>query len=171
METWDALRARRNVRDYQDRPIPDDDLERILEAGRRTPSSQNLQRWDFVVCTERLQLKRLADVWRGASFVATSAATVALIAPQTNDPGVLRSIHYDLGQVTMVMMVAAADRGIGSGHTAVANQELARELLGHPDGMICGWLLALGYPADRPLKPIKNLNRRAYDEVVHLGGW
>src|SRR4029453_15728744 len=53
METWDALRARRNVRTYEDRAIPDDDLDRILEAGRRTPSSMNQQAWDFVVVSDR----------------------------------------------------------------------------------------------------------------------
>jgi len=41
METWDAVRARRNVRQYTDQPIPRDDLERILEAGRRSPSSSH----------------------------------------------------------------------------------------------------------------------------------
>ena len=60
METWDALRARRNVRTYEDRSIPDDDLDRILEAARRTPSSMNQQAWDFVVVTDRDGLRELA---------------------------------------------------------------------------------------------------------------
>ena len=68
-------------------------------------------------------------------------------------------------------MVAAAELGIGSGHTAVADQDLARELLGHPEDTICGWLIALVYPADRPLGPIENLNRRDFDDVVHWGSW
>ena len=46
METLNALQSRRNVRTYQDRPIPKEDLETILEAGRRSPSSKNEQRWD-----------------------------------------------------------------------------------------------------------------------------
>jgi nitroreductase len=49
METWDAIRARRNVRQYTDQPIAREDLERICEAGRRAPSSQNWQPWNFVV--------------------------------------------------------------------------------------------------------------------------
>ena len=53
METWDAIRARRNVRQYTDRSIAGEDIERILEAGRRTPSSSNWQPWDFVVVTDR----------------------------------------------------------------------------------------------------------------------
>ena len=79
METWDALRARRNVRTYEDRPISEEDLERILEAARRTPSSMNQQAWDLVVVTERDRLRELATSWRYAAHVAVSAATIALV--------------------------------------------------------------------------------------------
>ena len=171
METLNALQSRRNVRAYQDRPIPNQDLETILEAGRRSPSSRNEQRWDFIVCTDRNQLTRLSEVWRGASFVATSAATIALIVPVAEEARVRESIHYDLGQVTMVMMLAAVDLGVGSGHTAVADQMLARDVLGHPENMVCAWLIALGYPADRPLAPIKTPNRRDFEQVVHWDSW
>ncbi|HLH69826.1 MAG TPA: nitroreductase family protein [Candidatus Dormibacteraeota bacterium] len=171
METWDAIRSRRNVRAYADRPIPAEALDRILEAGRRAPSSANQQRWDFVVCTERSQLQELAKVWRGAGHVATSAATIALIAPVAKDGRTEASIQYDLGQVTMSMMLAAADLGIGSGHAAVEDQDLARRLLGLPEDRFCAWLIALGYPADRPLAPIRRPNRRSFAEVVHRGRW
>jgi nitroreductase len=60
METWDAIRARRNVRQYTGQPIAREDLERICEAGRRAPSSQNWQPWNFVVVTGREQLIELA---------------------------------------------------------------------------------------------------------------
>ena len=62
METWDAITARRSVRQYLDRPIPEDDLARILEAGRRSPSSMNQQRWDFVIVTGRDRLRQLCTV-------------------------------------------------------------------------------------------------------------
>jgi nitroreductase len=171
VETWDAIRSRRNVRAFADRPLADDDLNRILEAGRRAPSSRNQQRWDFVVCTDRDQLRRLAGVWRGGGHVARSAATVALIAPTTDDPGARDSIQYDLGQVTMAMMIAAADLGIGSGHSAVADQDLARELLGFPADRRCAWLISLGYPDGRPLRPLRRPIRRPFEDVVHRGRW
>lgn len=171
METWKALLARRNVRSYAQEPIPPDDLRLILEAGRRTPSSRNEQRWDFIVCTDRGRLQELSGVWAGASFVATSAATVALVAPLAEDVLDRDSIQYDLGQVTMSMMLAAADRGIGSSHAYIADQQLARDLLGHPAEMFCAWLIAFGYPADRPLRPVIKPNRRGYEDVVHLERW
>jgi len=109
METWDAIRARRNVRQYTGQPIAREDLERICEAGRRAPSAG--------------------------------------------------------------MMLAAADLGIGSGHSAVADQQQAQRVLGFPDGYLAVYLIGLGYPADRPLRPLTRPNRRPFDEVVHWNHW
>jgi nitroreductase len=171
METWDAIRARRNVRQYVERPIDPHDLDRILEAGRRSPSGANRQRWDFVVCTDVRQLQELSKVWHGARHVARSAATIVLLAPQADDPRTRGSIDYDLGQVTISIMLAAADLGIGSGHASVGDQDLARQILGHPEDRRCAYMIALGYPADRPLAPLRAPARRAFHEVVHRGCW
>lgn len=171
MNTLDAMRSRRNVRQFTDKPIAAKDLDQILEAARRTPSSSNEQRWDFVLVTDRNQLKELAKVWQGAWQVAGSAATIALVAPKAPDEHVRESIQYDLGQATMTIMLAAADLGIGSGHAWVKDQEQAQKVLGFPDDHFLAWLVALGYPADGPLKPIKELKRKPFDEVVHRGRW
>lgn len=85
MQTWEAIESRRNVRSFADRPIPAADLDRILEAGRRSPSSQNWQPWDFILVTDRSQLRELAKVWRGASHVAGSAATIVVIGPAADN--------------------------------------------------------------------------------------
>jgi nitroreductase len=171
METWDALRSRRNVRSYGEEAIAPEHLDQILEAARRTPSAGNQQAWDFVVCTDREQLAQLARVWRSAGHVAGSAATIALVAPNPEDARSGDLVQYDLGQATMSIMVAAADLGIGSAHASVADQALARRLLGFPEDRFCAWLVTLGAPADRPLTPIERPNRRPFDEVVHRGHW
>jgi nitroreductase len=171
MQTWDAISSRRNVREFEDRPLPGEHLDRILEAGRRAPSSRNWQPWDFVVVTDRDQLKELAKVWQGAGHVAESAATIALIAPNTDDAGERDRAQYDIGQATMAMQIAAADLGIGSGHAAVADQDQARRVLGFPDDRYAAYLIDLGYPAGRPLKPIRNPNRRPFTDVVHRSRW
>ncbi len=172
METWDAIRARRNVRQYLDQPLPRADLERILEAGRRAPSSNNWQPWNFVVVTDRDQLVELAKVWEvGGRHIAASAATVALVAQAPEDEMHRDWIQYDLGQATANMMLAATDLGIGSGHSAVMDQEQARRVLRFPEGYVCVYLVGLGYPADRPLRPVERPKRRPFDEVVHWGHW
>jgi nitroreductase len=171
METWDTIRARRNVRQYTDQPIARENLERILEAGRRAPSSGNWQPWNFVVVTDREQLVELAKVWQGARHIAQSAATIALVGQEPEDQRHRDWLMYDFGQATANMMLAAADLGIGSGHSAVADQEQARQVLGFPDGYLAVYLIGLGYPADRPLRPLTRPNRRPFDEVVHWNRW
>jgi nitroreductase len=169
MQTWEAITSRRNVRSFTDRAIAPADLDQILEAGRRSPSSQNWQPWDFILVTDRHQLRELAKVWRGAGHVAQSAATIAVIAPPADNE--FRRAQLDLGQATMAMTLAAADLGIGSCHAGVADIGLARELLGFPQDRDWALLISLGYPADRPLAPIRNPRRREFDEVVHRGRW
>src|SRR5437016_14635210 len=112
METWDAIRSRRNVRDYEDRPIAREHLDQVLEAGRRAPSSRNWQPWDFVLVTDRQRLEELAQVWVGAGHVAKSAATIALVIPKADDDLRRDWAQYDLGQATMAMMLAATDLGV-----------------------------------------------------------
>jgi nitroreductase len=169
MQTWEAITSRRNVRSFADRPIAAADLDRILEAGRRSPSSQNWQPWDFVLVTERSVLTELAKVFRGAGHVAHSAATIVVVGPAGDNP--FRRAQLDLGQATMAMMLAAADLGIGSCHAGIADLPRVRELLGIPDDRDWALLISLGYPADRPLTPIKNPDRRPFDDVVHRGHW
>lgn len=169
MQTWEAITSRRNVRSFADRPIPSADLDRILEAGRRSPSSQNWQPWDFILVTDRRQLCELAQVFWGAAHVAGAAAAIVVIGPAADNA--FHRAQLDLGQATMAMILAATDLGIGSSHAGVADMELARELLGFPQDRDWALLISLGYPADRPLAPIKNPSRRPFSEVVHRGRW
>ncbi|GAA2624680.1 nitroreductase family protein [Dactylosporangium fulvum] len=171
METWDAIQARRDVREFADRPVPQPQLDQILDAGRRAPSSQNTQPWDFVVVTQRERLGELSTVWQGAGHVAQSAATVALVAPIPRDEHQRTQIMFDLGQAAMSIQTEAADLGIGTGHSAVGDQERARRILGIPEGRFCAYLIPMGYPADRPLQPVERPNRRPFNEVVHREHW
>jgi nitroreductase len=169
MQTWDAITSRRNVRSFADRPVAAADLDQILEAGRRSPSSQNWQPWDFIVVTDRDQLRELSKVFSGAAHVAGSAATIVVIGPAADNE--FHRAQLDLGQATMAMTLAATDLGIGSCHAGVADVQLAREVLGFPSDRNWALLISLGYPADRPLTPVKNPKRRPFDEVVHRGRW
>ena len=71
----------------------------------------------------------------------------------------------------MQMIIAAADRGIGARPSAVGDQDLARSVLRVPDDKLVAFVMDLGYPVDRPLRPCTRLKRRPFDEVVHRNGW
>lgn len=171
MEAWDAIRARRNVRQYRPEPVAPGDLDRIAEAGWRAPSAKNRQPWDFVIVTDRERLQQLSTVWQGAGHIAAAPAAIVIVVPEPPDERRTMTDSYDIGQATMAMMIAATDLGIGTGHSAVGDQDRAREILGVPDGHLVAFMLGVGYPADRPLTPIRRPNRRPFGEVVHRGRW
>lgn len=171
METWDAIRSRRNVREFSDQPVTQEHLDRIVEAGRLSPSARNWQPWDFVLVTDSNLLTRLAQVWRGAWHVARASAVIGVVAPILEDAGQQKLLYFDLGQAVMAMMLAATDLGIGTGHAAVADQDLARELLSYPPDRFLAYMLSLGVPSGEPLRPLRKVNRRAFAEVVHREHW
>jgi nitroreductase len=171
METWDAIRARRNVRSYVPAAISAEHLARIAEAGWRAPSASNRQHWDFVIVTDREQLTELATVWQGAGHIGRAPAAIVLVVPEPADDRTRVIDQYDLGQATFAMMVAAADLGIGTGHSSVGDQAKARVILGVPDTHLVSFMIGVGYPADRPLRPIERPARRPLDEVIHHGRW
>jgi nitroreductase len=177
MQTWEAIRSRRNVREFSNRPVADDHLDEILESGRRAPSSRNWQPWDFVIVRDRTRLNRLSKVSPGAGHVATAAAAIAVVAPfpVTDERAASvppwNRLQFDLGQVAMSLMLAAAGLGIGSGQAGVTDQDLARDLLGVPADRFCAYLISVGYPADRPLTLIRRPDRRPFSEVVHRERW
>jgi nitroreductase len=175
MDMWETITSRRNVRAFTDEPVPADALDRIMEAAWRTPSGSNRQLWTFILCTDPTVVVGLSETWQGASWVGRAPAAVALLNPKDPDGdrnAKMREVmQYDLGQVTMSIMLTAAGLGIGSGQAGILDQTRAREVLGFPDDWYCGWVVALGYPADRALRPIRKPTRKPIDEVVRRDHW
>jgi nitroreductase len=170
---WDAIRTRRAIRRFEDRPVEDAHLERILTAGRRAGSSKNLQRWSFIVCRDREHLRQLSVVGPYAGHLAGAAVGIALVTPDPSGPDAPLSILFDLGQAADNMMLAAWELGIGSVPATVYEHDLARELLGYPADHRCEYLLSFGYPADPTdlTRPPKAGGRAALGDLVHEERW
>jgi nitroreductase len=173
MSVWRAITTKRAVRKFKDTPLEPEHLERILRAGRRSGSSKNLQRWDFIVCRERARLRELAAVGPWAGHLAGAAVGIALITPDPEAADAPLSVTFDLGQAAAYMMLAAWELGIGSVPATVYEHDMARRLLGYPESHHCEYILSFGYPADpseliRPNRPGK---RRPLDEIVHHERW
>jgi nitroreductase len=173
MDTWTAIRTKRMVRRFEDRPLAPEALIRIVDAGRHAGSSKNQQRWDFVVVEDRSMLRRLADVGPFAGHVGGAAAAIGLVTPDPRAPKASLSLVWDAGLAAQNMMLAAWELGIGSCPATVYQQEVAREILGYPDARWCGYILSFGYPADPEdlTRPPKAGGRRPIDEVLHREHW
>ena len=173
METWTAIRTKRMVRRFDDRPLTAAHLKRILDVGRHAGSSKNLQRWSFIVVDDRAQLRALAAVGPYASHVAGAAVAVALVTPDPHGPGAPLSVLWDLGIAAQNMMLAAWELGIGSCPATIYEPAMAKELLGYPDDQACEYLLSFGYPANPEdlTRAPKAGGRRSLEEIVHRDRW
>ena len=173
MDVWTAIITQRAVRTFDDRPIPDDALERILDAGRRAPSSKNTQPWEFVVVTDRDRLRELSRIGRFAGHLAGAPAAIFFVTEEPERAEALAKILYDVGHATQSMMLTALELGIGSVHVAVYDRALAAQLLGLPSDRRCDFGMSIGYPAREGLldQPRRKVPRRPLAEVVHHETW
>ncbi|MEP6469208.1 MAG: nitroreductase family protein [Chloroflexota bacterium] len=172
MDTWQAINSVRVVRHFDDRPLDPEHLDRILNAGRRTGSSKNEQRWAFVVVRDRDHLRQLADVGRYAGHLAGAATAIALVTPEATGSRLV-SFMWDLGRAAQDMVLAAWELGVGSVPATVYDHDLASKLLGLPDDQRCDFLLSFGYPADASVLTAPNRagGRVALKAVVHEERW
>lgn len=138
-EVYDAVKGLRVVRNFEDRPVSDEHLTAILDAGRWTGSSKNRQSWVFVVIRDRAQLDRLAEC---GDFTRPLRAADLVIAPIRLPDG----YDWDMGRVSQNMMLAAAALGVGSCPITLHRHDDARAVLGVPADHGCQWVMAMGYP-------------------------
>lgn len=173
MDTWTAIHTKRAIRSFDGRPLVPEHLQRILRAGRHAGSAKNLQRWDFIVCTDREELRALAEVGPWAGHLAGAAAAVALVTPDPRSDEAPLSIMFDLGQAAQNMMLVAWELGVGSVPATVYEHDLARRILGYPDDRHCEFILSFGYPADPAAlsAPPKPGRRKPLKSIVHEGRW
>lgn len=173
LSVWEAISTKRAIREFADEPLESAHLDRILRAGRRSGSSKNLQRWQFIVCRDRDRLRELAKVGPWAGHLAGAAVGIALVTPEPAAADAPLSVTFDLGQSAAYMMLAAWELGIGSVPATVYEHDLARRLLGYPDDHHCEYILSFGYPADasRLTAPNRPGRRRPLAELVHAERW
>ncbi|MDP9296399.1 MAG: nitroreductase family protein [Actinomycetota bacterium] len=173
MDVHEAISTQRAIREFVDRPISEEHLDRIVQAGRRAPSSKNEQPRSFIVCTERGHLRELSTVGDYAQHIAGAAAAIAIITPDAKEGWRREIIAFDAGHSAQNMMLSAWELGVGSVHAAVYDEPLTRKLLGYPQGFRCDYLISFGYPKDPAvmMAPLRNGGRRSSEEVVHRERW
>jgi nitroreductase len=170
MDVSEAIRLKRAVRTYSPKPVSDEAVTQILNAGRRAQSSKNTQPWHFVAIRDRQILEDLAKLGTYTDHLAHAPLGIAIITP---DPAQRWSIMFDAGQAAAYMQLAAWELGIGSCIATIHNPEPARPLLGFPKDMHLRVALSFGYSDDPKLmnvEPHKG-GRRSIKDVVHYDRW
>ena len=108
MEVFDAVRTVLAVRSYQDRPVPDDVVQKIVEAGHLSASSMNKQPWHFVVVQDRAMLRQLGELTTTGPYVAQAPLAIVVAIEQT------KFAVSDASRAVQSMILTAWAEGVGS---------------------------------------------------------
>ena len=170
MDVNKAIRMKRAVRQFQDQPLPEEAVQAILNAGRRSQSSKNTQPWQFIAIRDKATLKALSECGTWAGHLAGSVLGVAILHA---DPSERFQIMFDIGQAAAYMQLAAWEMRIGSCLASIYEQEKARHILGYPENLHLRIAISFGYPLDPQdlTRPPKSGGRRRMDEIVHWDRW
>ena len=170
MNVSDAIRTKRAVRKFQDKPLTKEVVTVILNAGRRSQSAKNIQPWHFIAIQDKNILKELSECGEWAGHLAGAALAVAILTP---DPSAKFQTLFDAGQAAAFMQLAAWELGVGSCPASLYEFEKTRAILGFPPELHLRIALSFGYPADGETlsAPPKRGGRRSLDEVAHWNKW
>ena len=162
MDAIEIIKKRRSIREFQDRPIAKEILEKMVDAARFAPTARNVQPWEFIVITESSTLAKLGELAQNCRFLAQAKACIAVFSSDTK--------YYleDSCAATENILLAAASLDIGSCWVAGDKKPYCSEvskLLNVPLTFKLISLIALGYPLS--VKDFKIANKRSLKEVIH----
>jgi nitroreductase len=164
MDAYRAIVDKRDQRAFLSRPIPENALRRILQAGRMTGSSKNSEPNRFVVVRERERVAAIGALGAHVRWLARAAVIVVIVQTQRHE--------YDAGRCAQNMMVAAWAEGIGSCPAHAPEAELGK-LLGVPPGLHVNRVIGFGYIDPERAAPPASVARRRLplEELTHWEDW
>ena len=161
MSVFDVVRTALAVRSYQNKEVPDDAIQRIVDAARLTGSSMNRQPWTFIVITDKDALVELGEKLQTGPYVSQAAFAVAVVVERT------RSALSDGSRAIQSMVLTAWDEGIGSNWVGSMGSEEVKPMLGIPEDHDLLAVIPFGYPAQPTGKGKKA--RKPVSDVVFGG--
>jgi nitroreductase len=169
MEVMEAILTRRSIRQFEDRPVPDELIEKLLRAAMNAPSARNSQPWYFIVLTNRQLLRQASTVNPYAGMAAKAHLAILVCA----DTRLEKSPGYwpvDCAAAVENMLLAAHGLGLGAVWTGVWPREERmdgfRRLFNLPEPVIAHSMVVVGYPAEQP-----SPEDRYQPERVYRNGW
>ena len=175
MDAYRAIVTKRDTRQYTARPIADDLLARILQAGRMAGSAKDAQPVRLIVLRDPDRKRELALCGRFTPHVVQSAVTIAVVLlPEEGKVGGPFAIFrgpFDAGRAAQNMMIAAWAEGIASCPASMHEAERAREVLGLPEGHVVANAIAFGYPEGGVAAHPESQPRLPLADYVHYERW
>ncbi|MBM3250355.1 MAG: nitroreductase family protein [Candidatus Omnitrophica bacterium] len=162
MDALEAIRSRRSVRAFSDKPLNRETLRSLVDAGRLAATARNIQPWEFIVVTDRSMLKKIGEIAETGRFIAEAAVCIAVYCQDTK--------YYleDGCAATQNILVAAAALGLGSCWVAGDKKpycpQISQLLNVSPTYKLVS-LIAVGHPAEKA--GLHAAEKRKPDEVIH----
>ena len=169
MDVFEAIEKRRSIRSYLDKPVEEDKLNRILDAGRMAPSANNRQEWRFIVVRDSTTRKRLMEAAGGQRFVGEAPVVIACCSVESDKMLTCGHPAYAIDVAIAIdhMTLAAVALGLGTCWVGAFYEDRVRDILNIPEWVRVVELLPLGYPDEKPgLRLRKRLN-----EIVFYEEW
>jgi len=168
MDVFAAIKGRRSVRSYKDLEVESDKIEKILEAGRLSPSANNRQEWKFIIVKDAETKKKLGRAAMNQSFIGQ--APVVLAACATESKAVMLCGHptyaVDVSIAFAYMLLEAYELGLGTCWIGAFKEDEVKSILGVPKDARVVALSPLGYPGTHAvLRPRKSLDEITCFEV------
>ena len=164
MEVFDAIKARRSVRAYEEKDIPEDVLAKILEAGRIAPSASNRQPWHFIVVKDPARRKALSE-GKYAHFLKDCPVVVVGCGNSEDSP---KWYPVDVSISLENMVLAATSEGIGTCWIGSFDEDSVRKNLEVPAEFRIVAMLAMGYAKEKfdlGALLMKSKNRKAMKDI------
>lgn len=164
MEIQELITTRRSVRAYLDKPVPDADMEAVLEAARMAPSARNAQPYKLVVVRNAERRQALARAAREQMFIAQAPVVIAAVSlePERVMTCGVPACPMDVAIAMDHLSLAAAAAGLGTCWIGAFSQDQAKSILGVPESFRVEILMPLGYPADTA----KEKTRKSRTELI-----
>jgi nitroreductase len=159
MNVFEAVRTLLAVRRYQDRPVPEDVLRRIVEAGHLTGSAGNVQPWHFIVVQDHDTLRQLGALAPTGPYIAQAPLAIVVAVDKT------RIAVSDASRAIQSMLLTAWAEGVGSNWVGFGGLEDVKALLNIPAELDLLAILPFGYPVDAVGRGKKQ--RKPLGEVAH----
>ncbi len=170
MDILETIQIRRSIRSYLERPVEQEKLSRVLEAGRLSPSAANLQPCDFILVQETAAKTRLSLAYNRSWFSKAPAIIAVCATPakgwRRSDGEEFWKIDAAIAMQTMVL--AATAEGLGTCWIGAFDEEKAKAALDVPQGVRVVAMTPIGYPAEMPAQP---MIRKSLSEILHWDHW
>ena len=168
MDLYEVMRTRRSIRSYRSDAIPEESLNRVLEAVRIAPSGSNRQPWKFILVKDEKVKRQLIPACGSQSFIAEASVIVVACGHNINynRGGYMgdMSVLVDVSIAFTHLVLAARAEGLGTCWIGSFNNDEVKRILGIPDDANVVAVTPLGYPKDEEFR--EPGSRRGLEEIV-----